>query len=146
MNKQNNNTLKKILSITNPIKRYETLHLFINSVFVDSLNGLNLSSLLNIDEIDISNAEDILTHLLKIKKDLVDYSKQLRVLNERIKKQQTINAILSLVVSNSSNEEKQTLETLDVEEIDEMIKRLDSLNVEVISESMKQTNKQSVRL
>ena len=106
-----------------------------NGVFVDSLNGLNLSSLLNIDEIDTSSAEDILSHLLKIKRDLVSYSEQLKALNNKMKKLEMINRILELVVGeselNDDGVEKTNL--INSEEIDEMVKRLDSLNVESIN-------------
>ena len=140
MNRQQSQTFKKILSISNPLKRYEALHLFINSVFVDSLNGLNLTSLMNIDEVDVSNAEDILSHMLKMKRDLMSYCEQLKMLNERMKKMKTINKVLSLVVgdedelkmSNDGDDE------LNVNEIEEMVKRLDSLNVESINAKLKE--------
>lgn len=141
MNKQQTQTFKKILSISNPLKRYETLHLFINSVFVDSLNGLNLTSLMNIDEIDISNAEDILSHMLKIKRDLMSYCEQMKMLNERMKKMKMINKILSLVVGDGGgidNIESFNEDELNVNEIEDMVKRLDSLNVESINAKLKE--------
>lgn len=143
MNKQQSQTFKKILSITNPLKRYEALHLFINSVFVDSLNGLNLTSLMNIDEVDVSNAEDILSHMLKMKRDLMCYCEQLKMLNDRMKKMKTINKVLSLVVGAAATSDELKMsndedDELNVNEIEEMVKRLDSLNVESINAKLKE--------
>ena len=137
MNKEQTKIYKNIISLNNPVKRYDLLIGFMNSLFVDSLNGLNLTSLINIDEINISDADDILKHLISIKQELKQYTEQLKTINERMKKLNTIKQVINqLIIGDETTNETNTStsnEELNIEELENMIKRLESLNVEAIN-------------
>lgn len=133
MNKEQTKIYKNIISLNNPVKRYDLLIGFMNSLFVDSLNGLNLTSLINIDEINISDADDILKHLISIKQELKQYTEQLKTINERMKKLNTIKQVINQLIIGDETTNETTNEELNIEELENMIKRLESLNVEAIN-------------
>lgn len=135
MNKEQQKTLNNIMKVNNPIKRYEMLLMLFNNVFIDSLEGLNLSSLIDIDTVNINNAEDVLSHIMKLKKDLINYNEELKKVNERIIKQNKINKILK-ALSNDENDDENDDEnnySLNIQEIEDIIKHIDSLNIETVN-------------
>ena len=138
MNKEQQKTLNNIMKVNNPIKRYEMLLMLFNNVFIDSLEGLNLSSLIDIDTVNINNAEDVLSHIMKLKKDLINYNEELKKVNERIIKQNKINKILKALSNDESeNDENDENEnetySLNIQEIEDIIKHIDSLNIETVN-------------
>lgn len=137
MNKEQQKTLNNIMKVNNPIKRYEMLLMLFNNVFIDSLEGLNLSSLIDIDTVNINNAEDVLSHIMKIKKDLINYNEELKKVNERIIKQNKINKILKALSNEEVNDESENDEnnnySLNIQEIEDIIKHIDSLNIETVN-------------
>lgn len=140
MNKEQQKTLNNIMKVNNPIKRYEMLLMLFNNVFIDSLEGLNLSSLIDIDTVNINNAEDVLSHIMKIKKDLINYNEELKKVNERIIKQNKINKILKALSNEESESENEDDDendennySLNIQEIENIIKHIDSLNIETVN-------------
>ena len=137
MNKEQQRTINNIMKVNNPIKRYEMLLMLFNNVFIESLNGLNLSALVDIDTININNAEDVLSHIMKLKKDLISYNEELKKVNERIIKQNKINKILKALSQNEADDEtndenNDETNMLNIQEIENIIKRIDSLNIETV--------------
>ena len=136
MNKEQQKTLNNIMKVNNPIKRYEMLLMLFNNVFIDSLEGLNLSSLIDIDTVNINNAEDVLSHIMKLKKDLINYNEELKKVNERIIKQNKINKILKALSNEESENDENDDESnysLNIQEIEDIIKHIDSLNIETVN-------------
>lgn len=139
MNKEQQKTLNNIMKVNNPIKRYEMLLMLFNNVFIDSLEGLNLSSLIDIDTVNINNAEDVLSHIMKLKKDLISYNEELKKVNERIIKQNKINKILKALSNEGSENDDEDDEndennySLNIQEIENIIKHIDSLNIETVN-------------
>ena len=82
-----------------------------------------------------------LKHLISIKQELKQYTEQLKTINERMKKLNTIKQVINRLIIGDETSNETTNETsnetsndeLNIEELENMIKRLESLNVEAIN-------------